>query len=205
MLRCGKTAARPRLDGRLDDPVWQTAQPAVLTSTLGDDGQWPAAVMFARDSEYLYIAVNCRQAPGVNYEGSAAGRTRDADLGSHDRVDIFLDLDRDYATYYHLTIDHRGWAADECFGDSSWNPTWYVAARTADGAWTAEAAIPWRELIGRAKLTAAEGVSQAGNPLPSVWAIGIQRTVPGVGFQSWSTPASTTVRPEGFGYIEVKE
>ena len=66
-------------------------------------------------------------------------------------MDIFLDLDRDYATYYHLTIDHRGWAADACFGDSSWDPKWFVAARTADGAWTAEAAIPLRELIGSAE------------------------------------------------------
>ena len=33
------------------------------------------------------------------------------------------------------------------------------------------------------------------------WAVGVQRTIPGVGFQSWSAPASTQVTPEGFGYL----
>ena len=39
-------------------------------------------------------------------------------------------------------------------------------------------------------------------PKPNnVWAIGIQRIVPGVGFQSWNRPAAIDVMPEGFGYL----
>jgi hypothetical protein len=104
-------------------------------------------------------------------------------------VDVFLDLDRDFATYYRLTIDQRGWPAEDCWGDSSWNPTWFVAAQTAEGTWTAEAAIPLDQLTGRYPASR------------DVWALGIQRTVPGVGFQSWTTPAATSVVPEGFGYL----
>jgi hypothetical protein len=41
-----------------------------------------------------------------------------------------------------------------------------------------------------------------GPPKPhDAWAIGIQRTLPGVGFQSWTTPASTDILPQGFGYL----
>ena len=29
----------------------------------------------------------------------------------------------------------------------------------------------------------------------------LQRVVPGVGFQSWTTPASTAITPEGFGLL----
>ncbi len=55
--------------------------------------------------------------------------------------------------------------------------------------WTVEAAIPLVELIGHA-------------PQPhDTWAVGIQRTTPGVGFQSWTTPAAVTVLPDGFGYM----
>ena len=62
-------------------------------------------------------------------------------------MDIYLDVDRTYASYYHLTIDHRGWAADACCGDSSWNPKWFVAvARPPTASWTAEAAISLAEL-----------------------------------------------------------
>lgn len=106
-----------------------------------------------------------------------------------DRVDVLIDLDRDFATYYRLTIDHRGWTNDSCCGDSTWDPKWYVAARSEGGYWTVEAAIPLRELTSR---------PPAAN---EAWAIGLQRTVPGVGFQSWTVPASTDVLPEGFGYL----
>jgi len=189
VLRCARAATKPRLDGRLDDAVWQQARPAELHSAQHEDARWPGAVMLAYDEEFLYLAISCRQAPGAKYPATEGPRPRDPDLTAQDRVDLFLDLDRDFATYYRLTIDQRGWPAEECWGDGSWNPTWFVAAQTAEGTWTAEAAIPLDQLTGRYPTSR------------DVWALGIQRTVPGVGFQSWTTPAATTVVPEGFGYL----
>jgi len=189
LLGCAAAASKPRLDGRFDDAVWQQAKPAELHSTLGDDGQWPAAVMLAYDQEFLYLAVRCRRVPGAKYESTPGPRPRDPDLTGHDRVDVFLDLDRDFATYYRLSIDHRGWVAEGCWGDATWDPTWFVAAAADHGEWTAEAAIPLDQLTGRLPRSR------------SVWAVGIQRTVPGVGFQSWTQPAGTEVVPEGFGYL----
>ena len=87
--------------------------------------------------------------PGPATRPAPGPRIRDADLSAHDRVDVFLDMDRDFATYYRLTIDHRGWTNDSCCGDSTWDPKWYVAARTEGGYWTVEAAIPLRELTSR--------------------------------------------------------
>ena len=189
VLPCVPAASKPRLDGRLDDELWKQAKSAQLQSALYDDENWPAAVMLAYDAEFLYVAIKCRQAPGAKYETAAGPRPRDADLSGHDRVEIFLDLDRDFATYWHFSIDHRGWTAEDCWGDNTWNPKWFVAAKTADGCWTAEAAIPLDQLTGRPPQGS------------DAWAIGIQRIVPGVGFQSWSTPAAPTVLPPGFGYL----
>ena len=189
LVTCISATERPHLDGRLDEALWKKCPPIVLSSPLGDDRAWPATVMLAHDAQYLYLAIQCRQAPGARYEATSERRPRDPDLSQHDRVDIFLDLDRDYATYYHLTIDHRGWAADAICGDRSWNPKWFIAAQTSDGTWTAEAAIPLAEL----KATIVPG--------KTIWALGLQRTVPGVGFQSWTTPAGTAVVPEGFGWL----
>ncbi len=193
LLVCVKAEARPHLDGRLDDPVWQKAQPAALHSAQADDDGWPATVMLAYDAEFLYLAVDCRQPPDENAAGTrrvlATIRPRDADLSAHDRVEVFLDIGRDFATYYHLAVDHRGWTFDRCWEDATWDPTWFVASRQEEGRWTAEAAIPLKELTGRA-------------PQPhDVWAVGIQRVVPGVGFQSWTTPAAIAVLPDGFGYL----
>ena len=116
-------------------------------------------------------------------------RLRDTDLSAHDRVEVFLDIDRDYCTYYRLAVDHRGWTNDSCWGDSTWDPNWFVAVKHERGAWTVEAAIPLKELLA--------------NPPPpgSTWAVGVQRVAPGVGFQSWTTPAAVTVLPDGFGFL----
>ena len=131
--------------------------------------------------------------PGRATKRAAGPRPRDADLSAHDRVDVLIDLDRDFATYYRLTIDHRGWTNDSCCGDSTWDPTWYVAARTAT-----RGAGPPRRPFRCGQLTSRRPAAE------TVWAIGVQRTVPGVGFQSWTTPAAATVVPEGFGYLIFK-
>ncbi len=189
LLHCALAPSKPRLDGKLDDQLWQRARPVPLTSAQHDDDDWPAEVMLGYDARFLYIALNANQASGVKYESTPGPRPRDPDLSAHDRVDLFLDLDRDHATYYRLSIDHRGWTGEGCWGDRTWNPTWFVAARTEDGIWTAEGAVPLEQLTGQYPTSR------------QVWAIGVQRTVPGVGFQSFSTPASTAVMPEGFGYL----
>jgi photosystem II stability/assembly factor-like uncharacterized protein/TolA-binding protein len=191
-LLCVRAESRPHLDGRLDDEVWRHAKPVALQSAQRDDGDWPAEVMLAYDAEFLYLAARCRQAPGGGTAapaGPPAVRVRDADLSAHDRIELLLDVDRDYTTYYRLAVDHRGWTNDSCWGDRTWDPQWFVAAKEGDGAWTVEAAIPLAELTGHP-------------PRPrDTWAIGIQRVVPGSGFQSWTTPASVSVLADGFGYL----
>ncbi len=188
-LRCVAAAAKPRLDGKLDEAVWQRAKPAPLRSLLDDDDAWPAEVKLAYDEQFLYLAVRCRKAPGAEYPNSQGPRPRNADLARHDRVEIYLDLDRDYATWYRFAVDHRGWVAESCWGDASWDPTWFVARAADEESWTIEAAIPLDQLTG------------AYPESRHVWALGIQRIVPGVGFQSWTQPAAVEVMPEGFGWL----
>jgi photosystem II stability/assembly factor-like uncharacterized protein len=189
VLRCRQAASRPHLDGVLDDPLWRQAEIAELHSPLRDDAAWPAAVRVACDREFFYVAIEARKAPGLRYEPATGPRRRDANLAARDRVELYLDLDRDFATYYRLTVDDRGWTREDCWGDATWNPTWFVAAASSGDSWTAEIAIPLDQLTG-----APPGKGDA-------WAIGIQRIVPGVGLQSLSTPAAVEVIPEGFGCL----
>ena len=189
ILHCVASAVKPTLDGQLDDAIWQVARAAPLKSALGDDDTWAATVQTAYDREFLYLGIRCREAPGASYPPAEGPRTRDPDLSSHDRVEIYLDLDRDFVTSYRLTIDHRGHTGEGCWGDATWNPTWFVAAARADGFWTAEAAIPLEQLTGQFPSAR------------STWAVGLQRIIPNVGFQSWTQPAAVDVRPEGFGYL----
>ena len=186
---CPRTDGKPRLDGRLEEPLWHAGNIVELRSPGRDDSRWGAVAMLAYDDEFLYIGLSCTRAEGFRYEGSEKPRPRDSDLSGHDRVELLLDVDRDFATYYRLSIDHRGWTGESCWHDATWNPTWFVASGGDDEVWTAEAAIPLSQLTGQ--------MPEAGTS----WALGVQRIVPGVGFQSWTAPAAPEVIPEGMGYL----
>ena len=187
---CHVAAQRPRLDGVLEEAAWQSGQPVVLHSLLDKDRGWPAAVWLAYDREFLFLAARCRKAPGVRYVASTGARPRDANLDDHDRIELFMDVNRDYTSFWRLAIDHRGWTGESCLEDTTWNPTWYVASNVDEQHWYVEAAIPIRALSSKRPTRG------------DTWAIGIQRTVPGAGFQAWTHPASPDrVRPEGFGYL----
>jgi hypothetical protein len=102
---------------------------------------------------------------------------------------LLVDLDRDYITWFELTVDSRGRTADRCGEDASWNPEWYVAASEARpgedrfastepaevsgpaGAgdhWTIEAAIAFTSLTDQP-------------PMPGdAWAVAIDRHAPTV-------------------------
>lgn len=187
---CSKAGNRPRLDGKLDDEIWQTAARMPLGDPRRDETDRPTEAMLVYDSEFLYLAVRCPRAPGVPYSTSEAARRRDADLAGHDRIELFVDVDRDYATWYCLSADYQGMTHDSCWGSAaSWNPTWYVAAGAMEQDWVIEAAVPLAELA-------------AGPIAPNTtWAIGVQRIVPQMGIQSWTTPAGVEPRPEGFGLL----
>ena len=197
---CRRTEEKPLLDGKLDEACWRKQAGTSDAKALGneiqlrsifrDDQKWPASVRVGYDGDYLYLGIQCHKADGIEYPVDSDPRTRDAELDDHDRVDLMIDVDRDYATYYRLTIDSRGRTRDSCWKDASWNPDWYVATHDAKDFWTCEAAIPLKQLI-----SGTQGDKR-------IWAVGVQRTVPGVGFQSWTQPASTQIAPEGFGYLQ---
>jgi hypothetical protein len=166
-IHAAVASLKPRLDGKLDDAMWKHARAERLTSLHDDDEDWPAQVQLAYDNEYLFVGVRCTSAGAQRATASTGARPRDPDLSAHDRVELLIDIDRDYATFYRLVIDRRGWVADSLWGAKSWDPDWFVAAASDDdGAWTAEAAIPWSALVGRRPESR------------YVWALGVQRTVP---------------------------
>ena len=146
-------------------------------------------VRIACDAEFLYLAVRCPKAKGVEYSPADSPRPRDGDLSQHDRVTVRLDTDRDYATAFELTVDDRGFTHDACWGDATWDPTWYVAADADETSWTVEAAIPLAELV--AEPPAAR----------QVWAVAIRRTIPKLGYETWTGGDAGEDSPDQFGLL----
>ncbi len=135
IVLCHRAGQLPHLDGTLDEALWQS-----------DESVSDESVRLAYDHEFLYLALRYPKIAGLTYETDKRPRTHDADLSAHDHVRLRLDLDRDYATCFELSIDHRGWTRDRCWLATDWNPRWFVAANQDATHWTAEAAIPWEQL-----------------------------------------------------------
>jgi hypothetical protein len=193
LVICRVAKQRPHLDAVLSDIVWQDA--AELRLGVNDEDRQDkqkslAMVMLAHDDRFLYIAGSIPRNGAAPLDGPQQhGRTHDADLHDFDRITIRLDTDRDYATWYTLEIDQRGWTRDACHEDTGWNPKWFVAADGDERRWRFEAAIPLHELVSR-------------NPLPNTtWAIGVSRTIPAVRAEGWTSPVSSKSRPEAFGLM----
>lgn len=187
--RCRFTDEKPYLDGNFDDACWKDLKPVILSNAVADTSKdYPTEAWFAYDQEFLYIAVRCRH-PSGKQVAPVKPRPRDADVHAFDRVSILIDLDRDYATYYHLQIDQRGCVREDCWDDLSWNPKWFVAVSSTDEEWRIEAAMPLGELTGD-RITPA-----------TVWSCNVSRILPGRGVQGWSLPADAEPRPEGMGLL----
>ena len=170
-LHCPTTDERPHLDGVLDDPLWQSAGVALIDGEVKNIG---TQIRLARDGEFLYLALRCEKDAGFEYRHPKLPRQHDADLKQQDRVELRLDLDRDYATAFELAIDHRGQTSDTCWLDRTWNPRWFVAVKQDDRHWSIEAAIAWEELV-----PAAPRVGEA-------WALSVRRVIPGRQAANWS-------------------
>jgi photosystem II stability/assembly factor-like uncharacterized protein len=159
---CRFTGTKPKLDGNLDEEMWQ-APGLTIDTPQGET----STVVFANDENYLYVGIKCAKDAKLSYATEGRARTYDADLSGQDRVRLLLDVDRDYTTYFDLAVDHRGWTNDACWQDQSWNPKWFVAAGDNAEHWTSEAAIPWSELtanppkIGAAWVFSAERLGHA--------------------------------------------
>ncbi len=158
-------------------------------NSLAESKNFGTQAMFLYDKEYLFVGVRCKRAPGFSYPPVAEKpRARDTNLDDQDRVEILLDIDRDYGTYYTLTVDSRGWVVDACCGDKNWNPSWYVARSEDKDYWYFEAAIPLESLTNLP-------------PLPkTVWGVGIRRIVPGSGIECWNAENSFNLQ-EGLGFL----
>jgi hypothetical protein len=152
-LHIERTATPPRLDGELDDIVWQTA--AKLTELYqiqpdaGDPGSERTEVSFAYDDDYLYVGARMwdpespRGVPGPTLKQGAP-------LRDDDRFGIQLDPFNTRRTAYRFFTNVRGVRHDILINgaatNSDWSTIWRSAGKAHDGYWVAEIAVPFKSL-----------------------------------------------------------
>ncbi len=142
----------PRIDGVLDDEVWQTAP--IATDFVQKDpaeGQ-PATerttIQITYDEEALYVAARCydREPDKI-----AAPLVRRDQYFETDRVSVNLDPHHDHQTGYFFSISPSGCLIDgilynDTSEDITWDGVWEGKASRDDQGWSAEYKIPYHVL-----------------------------------------------------------
>ena len=143
----------PIIDGDLSDICWEG-----LTSASGFTQKTPkegqpsiesTAVKVCYDREYLYFAFYCQ----AKQPGKITSRLIPREDGNYgDIVIILLDTYNDKRGAYKLFINPKGIQGDAYLSedgansDLSWNGVWSSTVKTDTDGWTAELAVPFKNL-----------------------------------------------------------
>ncbi|WP_145362879.1 YCF48-related protein [Stratiformator vulcanicus] len=187
-VKC-RFARAPRLDGLLSDPCWLDANEIRLASPDSRHLKGEPMLFCAHDSEFLYLAGSIPRLPRFQTSNiERVGRKRDEDLSDEDRLVFQIDVDGDALTWFRLEVDHRGHTSDDCWGDHTWDPRWYVASEADDSRWRIEAAVAFADL--------------GGGPKPGrTWNVSIRRIAPTLGVQTWTGDGGEARTPADFGKL----
>ena len=154
-VRAVRVAEPLRLDGRLDERVYETVQPLTgFIQQIPEEGapateQTEAWLLF--DDENIYVGVRAYDSapPG---EWVANDMRRDTpQLRQNDTVAVIFDTYYDRRNGVAFYTNPLGARADfaitnEGNPNSDWNPVWDVRTGRFEGGWTAEMEIPFKSL-----------------------------------------------------------
>jgi len=140
------------IDGRLNDLVWQELPPQgdFIQRNPDDGSSATLATEFAvaYDSEFLYVGIRAYDDQPELIEGIL---TRRDESSPSDWLYISIDSYHDHRTAFEFGLNAAGVKQDlRRFDDSNadfdWNAVWEGDVNIDDEGWTAEFAIPFREL-----------------------------------------------------------
>ena len=153
-LKAVKVTEKIAVDGRLEEPIWNTAPLAtnfIQTEPVeGDAATEKTDVRILYDAENIYF--------GVYAYDSKANRIVISDLkkdfsaGDGDSFELILDTFHDRRNGYQFAINPAGakWDAQMINEgrevNSSWDGVWHVKTSVVNDGWTAEIAIPFKSL-----------------------------------------------------------
>jgi len=141
------------MDGMLNDVVWSRAQAAAdfrqVAPDENVDPSQPTRVQIAYNSTTLYVAWEVTETRDGFYTANV--RQRDGNTGVDDFVRIFLDPHQSGRDAYMFVTHPLGARWDALLQNNNdtimeWDADWEVRTMRTPTGWTAEMAIPFREL-----------------------------------------------------------
>lgn len=151
--RAVRTPTPIRVDGRLDEEIWQRAQPVTdFVQQEPTEGGLPSAgteVRFVYDETSLYVGARMSGAPGTVQ--APMSRRDDVEQAEYLQIELDTFLDRRTAYMFGVTAsgvrqDHYHPSDNESDIDEQFDPVWAAKTHIDDTGWTAELWIPFSQL-----------------------------------------------------------
>ncbi len=153
-IRAVRVTTPVRVDGRLDEAIYQAVLPASDFIQMEPDGGEPATekteVWLLYDREHVYVTFRAWESQPDKTIANEMRRDS-GNIRQGDSIGFGLDTFRDRRNAFQFEANSLGARTDgqstnERQYNADWNPVWSVAAGTFDGGWTIEAAIPFKSL-----------------------------------------------------------
>ena len=143
------------IDGKLDDPVWQTANEVALVPFSAGKDPVKTTIKALRSKDYLYLGFECQE-PEIDRAIATMRENDDKKAYADSSVEIFLNPSGDRKNYCQLIVNMLGCLSDQKINkadsdskpDWSWNSEAIVKTSKGIDGWTAEIAIPLKKLEG---------------------------------------------------------
>ena len=150
-----RTSVSPKIDGKLDDAVWQNAQSSegFLQSKpeMGEPMNQLTGIQVLYDDENIYVGIQCYDSEPAKVIGTEMRRDHEGVWTINDFVRFVLDTHHDRRSAYYFGTNPLGAQADARITDNgnfhlNWDAVWDCAATRHSQGWSAEFSIPFRQL-----------------------------------------------------------
>jgi len=188
-----RTEGAPKINGRLDEPAWETAPELtgfVLTGSMQPASQQTSArILF--DDEALYFGFTCSEDNMDKLVAADAGR--DPQPLTDDCVHVLLGPTHDRFNFLQFAVSASG-ARFDASGDgvgvaADWDAPWQAAVARGKDRWTAELAIPFACL-------------QLNDKVGSIWDLNLCRQErPHAERSAWAPTGDRFAAPHTFGTL----
>ncbi len=140
------------LDGKLDEPLWQSAKRFGNFRLLkgGQSAPVQTSVLVTHDATCLYLGVTADEPMMANLKDTA--REHSLKVYGDDSIEVMLDADGNRSDFCHFLINPSGYRAQEMrvqtglVSDAWENGNWFAAAAKHQNRWIVEIAIPFASL-----------------------------------------------------------
>ncbi len=127
----------PTIDGKVSESEWKGALKFVKKPV-----EYEYVIRLGWCGDCIYISANCKDKNPDKIKADVKQRDGSG-IWTDDCIEIFIDTNRDLATYYHFIINAGGALYDEYVRDVSWDvKSIKYAARKTQRGWSCEVMVP---------------------------------------------------------------